>query len=301
MDQDSDAKTAAWNQIINEYLESLFFEKNYSPNTIASYRSDLLAFAATVDVAPEQVTPHRIRSYLGKIYSNDASKSTIARKLSAIRMLYRYMTRMRKLESTPAGHLHGPRLDRRLPAFLYVEEMHQLLLVPRLDQPIGLRDRALLELLYATGLRVSECVGLDVEQVRPQAGAFYVIGKGNKERVALFGNQAAMALEAYLERGRPRLVRDREQALFVNRFGTRLSDRSVRRSIDRYVQELALHKHVTPHTFRHSFATHMLEGGADLRVVQELLGHQSLSSTQIYTHTAREHLLNVYESAHPRA
>ena len=301
MEKGRDVLDSVWDELIREFLEALVAEKNYSMHTVEAYRKDLGAFSSAVKAAPDQVTPHMIRAYLGKIHDKKLSKSTMARQLSAIRMFFRFMVRSRKLESSPAHHLQGPRLERRLPTFLYVEEMNELLAAPDLNQPLGLRDRALLELLYATGMRVSECVQLDMSGVQPHSGAIYVVGKGNKERVVLFGSRAEEALAAYLNRSRPHLASSDEPALFVNRFGNRLSDRSVRRMIDRYVQAAALYKHISPHAFRHSFATHLLEGGADLRVVQELLGHQSLSSTQIYTHTAREHLLKVYESTHPRA
>ena len=301
MEHEKNLSQGNWDGLIREFLESLAIEKNYSSHTIAAYQQDLRSFRNYVSEDPEHITTHMIRVYLGKLYDKKLSKSSMARQLSAIRMFYRFMMRTRKMNATPVQHIHGPRLDKRLPAFLYVEEMNELLTAPDLGKSLGLRDRALLELLYATGIRVSECVQLNVDSFQVDTGVIYVVGKGNRERIVLFGHGAKIALEAYLEKSRARLAKVNEPALFVNHLGTRLSDRSVRRMIERYVQAVALTKHISPHTFRHSFATHMLEGGADLRVVQELLGHQSLSSTQIYTHTAREHLVKVYESAHPRA
>ncbi len=301
MGHEPDISMMLWDEMIHGFLRSLAVEKNYSTHTIEAYRKDLHSFRDYVAGDPIHVTPHMIRTYLGKIYDKKLSKQTMARQLSAIRMFYRFMMRTKKMTTSPAEHLHGPRLEKRLPSFLYVEEMNELLSAPDLAQPLGQRDRAILELLYATGIRISECVQLNVNDIQGSTGILYVVGKGNKERVVLYGQSAKNALDDYLSHSRPSLARNGEQALFVNHLGTRLSDRSVRRIIDKYVQMVALHKHISPHTFRHSFATHMLEGGADLRVVQELLGHESLSSTQIYTHTAREHLAKVYESAHPRA
>lgn len=290
-----------WNFFVEQFLESLRTEKNYSSHTIDAYQKDLNDLSSYVGCNPLDVTPHMIRGYLGTIYDKKASKRTIARHLSSIRSFYRFLLRTRRIKDSPVKNLRSPKLERRLPAFLYVDEVLALLKVPDATTPLGIRDRALLELLYATGMRVSECVGLNTEDVQFSSGAVYVVGKGNKERVVLFGLHAQKAVTEYLTAARPKLAQFSEPALFVNRRGKRLTDRSVRRIIDHYVDELALQKHVSPHTFRHSFATHMLEGGADLRIVQELLGHQSLSSTQIYTHTAREHLVKVYESAHPRA
>lgn len=290
-----------WNFFVEQFLESLRTEKNYSSHTIDAYQKDLNDLSSYVGCNPLDVTPHMIRGYLGTIYDKKASKRTIARHLSSIRSFYRFLLRTRRIKDSPVKNLRSPKLERRLPAFLYVDEVLALLKVPDATTPLGIRDRALLELLYATGMRVSECVGLNTEDVQFSSGAVYVVGKGNKERVVLFGLHAQKAVTEYLTTARPKLAQFSEPALFVNRRGKRLTDRSVRRIIDHYVDELALQKHVSPHTFRHSFATHMLEGGADLRIVQELLGHQSLSSTQIYTHTAREHLVKVYESAHPRA
>ena len=301
MEDDQDIPGNLWDVMIVEFIRSLALEKNYSKHTINAYLKDLGSFREYVSGDPEKVTPHMIRSYLGKIYDKKLSKQTMARQLSAIRMFYRFMMRTRKMQASPADHIHGPRQERRLPTFLYVEEINELLGAPDLSHPLGMRDRAILELLYASGIRISECMNLNVNDIQGNAGILYVVGKGNKERVVLFGQSAKSALDDYLIHSRPKFARDDESALFINHLGSRLSDRSVRRMIDKYVQKISLHKHISPHTFRHSFATHMLEGGADLRVVQELLGHQSLSSTQIYTHTAREHLAKVYESAHPRA
>jgi integrase/recombinase XerC len=208
------------------------------------------------------------------------------------------------VEKNPAKDVHLPKLERRLPNFLYVDAVERLMDAPDCSTPLGLRDKALLELLYASGVRVSECVGLDISDLSLDDGTALVCGKGGKERIVMLGSRAVAALKRYLREAWPKLFHDEggdEKPLFLNHKGTRLSDRSVRRILDKYVLQLAGMQHISPHTLRHTFATHLLDHGADLRVVQELLGHVSLSSTQIYTHTTREHLERVYTKAHPRA
>ncbi len=290
-----------WCAAIDMFRAYLTTERTLSEHTVSAYMNDVTAFAAHVGGAPGIVAPTAIRHYLGHLVERGLSRRTMARKMSALRAFYRAQARSAEAPGSPAAAVRAPRLGNRLPTFLYVEEMFHLLAAPDVATPLGMRDLALLEFLYASGCRIAECVALEAADIRLDAGAVRVIGKGNRERIVLYGAAAQSALRSYLERARPVLAGRDENALFVNSRGTRLTDRSVRRMIDRYVQQAAIGKHATPHTFRHSFATHMLEGGADLRVVQELLGHQSLSSTQIYTHTATEHLLRVYEAAHPRA
>ena len=292
-----------WDAFIERFRRYLDVERNYSAHTIAAYMADLAsfsAFAAGLGRDPEDVTVQDIRRYAGSLLEQGFERRSIARRLSAIRSFYRYAMRDRASGTSPAAAVRAPRLERRLPGFLYPDEVFALLRLPDAGTPGGARDGALLEFLYATGVRVSECVAVDVADVRLSAGVLRVLGKGAKERLVLFGEEAAHRLEGYLA-VRPVLAAQGERALFVNRRGTRLTDRSVRRIVAGYVDRLALAKHVTPHTLRHTFATHLLEGGADLRTVQELLGHESLTSTQIYTHTAKEHLIRVYEAAHPRA
>lgn len=290
-----------WNEVLSGFLIYLRVERNMSERTVVAYLSDLSAFAKSVQSAPDEVTPALIRTFLGRLLEGGYSRRTVARKMSALRTLYRYVVRDAAGES-PARLIRAPKLERRLPDFLYIDEALALLALPDVSTPVGLRDKALLELLYATGIRVSECVSLNVHDIREsETGILRVFGKGRRERIALYGEEARAALSAYLRSGRPVWAGDAQPALFVNQRGGRMSDRSVRRLVEQYAQRLGLAKHVSPHTFRHSFATHLLEGGADLRAVQELLGHQSLSTTQIYTHTAREHLMRVYEASHPRA
>ncbi len=287
--------------LLEAFQTYLQVERNVSQHTVKAYLSDLQMFFADLAIPVAQISITTVRKYLSDLMQEGKSRRTIARKLSALRTLYRYLADFDPSVAAIAQMVKSPKLDRPLPSFLYADEMFELLIQPDLSTPLGTRDRALLEFLYATGVRVSECVRLDVQDLHLRQGLVTVFGKGSKERVVLFGSAAQDALTRYLTVGRPRVVHVGDQALFINHRGTRLSDRSVRRIVDRYVTQLALTKKVSPHTFRHTFATHLLEGGADLRVVQELLGHASLSSTQIYTHTAAEYLMKVYESAHPRA
>jgi len=229
-------------------------------------------------------------------------KASIARKLSAIRSFYRYLLREGAIASIPIADTASPKLDRRLPSFLTLKEIEQLLKAPDSSTPQGQRDRALLELLYASGLRVSELVNLNLEQVNLNTREIRVWGKGSKERVVLMGKPAATALMTYLSQGRPKLLGEkRSNALFLNRYGKRLPERRVQKILQKYTNAAGIDKRVHPHMLRHTFATHLLDGGADLRVVQELLGHANLSSTQIYTHVTKSQARKVYLSAHPMA
>lgn len=287
--------------LLEAFQTYLQVERNLSEYTVKAYLSDLRLFFADVTIPMDLVTITAVRKYMSDLMQEGKSRRTIARKMSALRTFYRYLADFDSSLLSPAQMVKAPKPARPLPSFLYVEEMWQLLLAPDLSTPLGMRDRALLEFLYATGVRVSECVALDVQDLHLREGIVMVLGKGSKERIVLFGSAAQDALSRYVSAGRPKVAAVGECALFINQRGTRLSDRSVRRIVNHYVTHLAMTKKVSPHTFRHTFATHLLEGGADLRVVQELLGHASLSSTQIYTHTATEYLMRVYESAHPRA
>ncbi|KUO95104.1 hypothetical protein ATW55_11420 [Ferroacidibacillus organovorans] len=276
-------------------------QRNYSPNTVRAYLADVHSFLESYRGAPGPIPSHVIRAYLATLMAKGFEKKSIARKVSALRAFHRALRTQGSEDMSAAVHVSLPKMDRKLPSFLTIDEMHELLKSPSHSSPLGIRDQAILEFLYATGIRVSECVALNVSDLDLRMHSIRIMGKGRKERVVLFGRKAADAVADYLARGRPKLADANEKALFVNRNGGRLTDRSVRRLLDRYIEQLAITKQISPHSIRHTFATHMLEGGADLRVVQELLGHASLSSTQIYTHTAREHLVRVYEAAHPRA
>lgn len=286
-------------------------QKNYSPHTLENYAIDLEQFLEFVREEAlnswEEVEYHHLRQYLARLKLGGASRATVARKLASLRSFFKYLTRSEIVEKNPLLNIHNPKKEKRLPRFLYPKEIEELLALPPFT-PLGLRDRAIMELLYGAGIRVSELTGLDLADLDPDRGYLMVFGKGGKERLVPLGKMGCRALREYLERGRPYLLRNRgkakgpaEKAVFLNRWGERLSTRSVRRLLDGYVKKAALNKKVSPHTLRHSFATHLLEGGADLRAVQELLGHASVSTTQIYTHLSREKIRQVYDQAHPRA
>ena len=286
------------------FLEHLERERNASPRTVRSYGDDLRQFAAHLErelgreARPQDVDHLLIRGFLAELHRRGLSKASSARKLAALRSFFRYLCREGRLPANPAKLLLSPRREKRIPSVLEPSQVELLLQVPG-DAPAALRARAILELLYATGMRCAELVGLDLGELDLQARTVRVLGKGHKERVVLFGVPAARALREWLS-ARPQL-RPRSEALFLNARGGRLSDRSVRALVARRVRQLALERRCSPHTLRHSFATHLLTRGADLRSIQELLGHASLSTTQRYTHVDTRHLLEVYRKAHPRA
>jgi len=287
-------------------MNYLQVERNASPYTVRNYTTDLLdffQFLRTKDIdSLEAVDKHVLRDYLSHLMEQGFVKASVARKLSAIRSFYRYLLREKIMTTSPLTTAPSPKLDRRLPSFLTIEEVKQLLETPILSTPQGQRDRALMELLYASGLRVSELVNINLEQINLDSYEIIVRGKGSKERVVLMGEPAAKALHTYLSQGRRRLVGEkRTSALFLNRYGERLTGRRVQRILAKYASLAGINKRVHPHMLRHTFATHLLDGGADLRVVQELLGHAKLSSTQIYTHVTQSQARKVYLSAHPMA
>jgi tyrosine recombinase XerC len=291
-------------EIFRQYIEYLRVERNASPYTVRNYTASLLEFFNYVkerDIASlKDVTKQTLRDYLSHLMGKGFAKSSIARRLSAIRSFYRYLMREEMIPANPAATTASPRLDKRLPSFLTIGEAKRLIESPDLSTPQGLRDRALLEMLYASGLRVSELVKMDIEQVNLHSNEIRVWGKGSKERVVLMGTPAASALTDYIERGRPGLLAGkRSHAMFLNRYGGRLPARRVQKILDKYAR--SIDKKVHPHMLRHTFATHLLDGGADLKVVQELLGHADLSSTQIYTHVTQSRARKIYLSAHPMA
>lgn len=293
-------------EVFNKYVNYLEAEKNASRYTVRNYTTDLLGFfdfLKTKEVSSlKEVDRHTLRDYLSHLMEEGIVKASIARKLSAIRSFYRYLLREGMVTTNPVASTSSPKLDKRLPSFLTPEEMARLLQAPDLSTPQGLRNRALIELLYASGIRVSELVNLDLEQVNFDTDEIRVWGKGSKERVVLMGKPAAAALMTYLSQSRPKLLGNkRSSALFVNRYGGRLIGRRVQRILEKYASLAGINKRVYPHLLRHTFATHLLDGGAGLRVVQELLGHASLSSTQIYTHVTKSQAKKVYLSAHPMA
>jgi len=292
--------------LLRNYVNYLSAERQVSSYTVRNYSHDLrhfLDFLRNERVATlEEVDRLLLRRYIESLVEQGAEKASVAAKLSALRSFYRYLMSENIVSSNPLLAVSSPKLDKRLPSFLSSNEITMLLDVTDTSTPLGQRDKAMLELLYATGLRVSEMVGLDVDSINLEAKEIRAWGKGSKERMVLMGEPAAAALNLYLQDGRKRLLGSyRTQAVFVNRYGRRLSERSVQKVIKSYALKAGLDKGVHPHMLRHSFATHLLDGGADLRVVQELLGHANLSTTQVYTHVTQRQARKVYLKAHPRA
>jgi len=293
-------------EVFNRYINYLEAEKRVSPYTVRNYATDLLGFFQFLGTrgigSLKEVDRHVVRDYLAHLMGLGLVKASIARKLSAIRSFYRYLLREEMVSTSPVAYTSSPKLDKRLPSFLTTEEIERLLKAPDLSKPVGQRDRALLELLYASGLRVSELVSLNLEQIDLDTREIRVWGKGAKERIVLMGRPAAESLSAYLTQGRTNLLGEKKnRALFLNRYGGRLTERMVQKILEDYTRLAGIGKKVHPHMLRHTFATHLLDGGADLRVVQELLGHANLSSTQIYTHVTKSQAKKIYLSAHPMA
>jgi len=290
---------------ITQFLRYLRAERNVSPHTLNAYQSDLTLFGeflAIIGEAWQAVDRATLRRYVVSLQADGAARATIARKLACLRSFYRFAQREAEVERNPAQHVLTPRRGERLPNVLTVQEMASILTVPDLGTPQGLRDRAILELLYAAGLRVSELVALDFNGIDWGRAEARIWGKGSKERIVVLGQLALTALKRYIEHGRPALAAGKSSgALFIHRRGGRLSDRSVRELVATYARLAGIGRVVSPHTLRHTFATHMLDGGADLRVVQELLGHSNLATTQMYTHVSQQQARRIYMSAHPRA
>lgn len=294
---------------IERFLRRLRAERNASPLTIKSYREDLQALLAYLSEVrgdspgPADVTTLDLRGYVAQLHAAGYAKSTIARRLASLRSFFREMQREGLVATNPARPLRNPRKQRPLPHFLATEELGRLLETPPASEPLGLRDRALLETMYSAGLRISELVGLNEGDLDLTERVLRVRGKGRRERLAPLGSFAAKAVERWLavRTLAPREPTGTAAPVFTNRFGRRITTRSVARCLEKYLAAAGLDRRTTPHTLRHSFATHLLDRGADIRSVQELLGHQNLSTTQIYTHVSTARLRAVYEQAHPRA
>jgi integrase/recombinase XerC len=298
--------TADIGALPRRFLRRLEQERNYSPHTLRAYRQDLEEFTAFLGPGAgglPAVTRVQLRSFLAHLHSRRLGKRTIMRKLAALRSFYGFLCREGEAQTNPMLGLRTPKQEKRLPNVLSVEEVARLLQTASGDGAADLRDRAILETLYSSGIRVGELVALKVSDVDFSAEVVTVMGKRRKERVCPLGSYALKALEAWLARRGISLVRAPQcrEPLFLNLRGTRLTDRSVARMLAQRLAEANLGARASPHTLRHSFATHLLDRGADLRSVQELLGHASLSSTQIYTHLSAERLKQVYDKAHPRA
>lgn len=285
---------------LEEFLDYLTLERGLSPHTVAAYRRDVAAHVAWLGGQGcdnlAAVDEAAVIRYLETLRRQGQAPASSMRKLSALRSFYRYHYRERNLGLDPTANLDSPAIGRRLPSTLTLDEVERLLAAPDLGRPGGLRDRAMLELMYASGLRVSELVGLERHQVNLQVGFLRCRGKGSKERIVPVGEKAREALAVYLA-GRA----DTSPHLFVGRRDQPLSRVGFWKLVKRYAVRAGIHAHISPHVLRHSFATHLLERGADLRAIQEMLGHASISTTQVYTHVSTDHLREVYQGTHPRA
>lgn len=293
---------------LEDFRSYIPVEKNFSKHTAKAYYSDILDFLLWLGETPlENVNFSKVREYLHFIQKFNYKKNTIARKIASLRTFYKYLFREKKVDSNPAMNLNSPKRPKQLPKFLTPYEIEQILNNITIDTPAGYRNKAILELLWATGMRVSELSGLNFEDLNLENNEIRVFGKGSKERIILVTDRAKTYLKRYIDTARPlvakgfRIESREDSPVFINNTGYRLQTRTIRNVINDIVEKIQLPKHVTPHVFRHSFATHLIENGADLRVVQELLGHASISNTQIYTHVSSKHLKDVYNETHPRA
>jgi integrase/recombinase XerD len=290
---------------MDEFLYHLAVERGLAENTLVSYRADLSDFLVFLRKRKtenlDQADKDTIMAYLYTLQLKGRSSATVSRHLAALRSFFRFLVREGTLAKDPTADLESPKLPQKLPRVLTVEEVDLLLGQPMVGEPCGLRDKAMLELLYATGIRVTELVTLDLEQVHIDNGFIRCFGKGEKERMVPMGDVAVRCLQEYLDRGRPKLMRDNNQSFFVNQHGRRLTRQGFWKIIKKYAGSAGITKEVTPHTMRHSFATHLLENGADIRSVQEMLGHADISTTQIYTHLTKNKLKEIYNRTHPRA
>ncbi|MCJ7729729.1 MAG: tyrosine recombinase XerC [Sedimentisphaerales bacterium] len=324
--------------VIQKFLDYLKFEKRFSEHTAKCYGADLTQFSeflmgasgtggtgtepislaqqeglatavatqtdSRIDELLLSVEVNTVRAYLSFLNERQYAKATTARKLATLRSFYKFLVKRNQIASNPAAAVRTPKQDKKLPRFLEYEQVKKLLETPPMDNWLGARDRAILETLYSTGVRVSELVAMNMDDIDFLGEVVHIRGKGKKERVAPIGSSALQVIQHYIEFRNKRAQSNSNfdsKVLFVNKHGRRLSTRSVRRKMDKYLKMAGMDPAISPHTLRHSFATHMLNNGADLRSVQELLGHQSLSTTQIYTHLTTRKLKEVYESAHPRS
>jgi integrase/recombinase XerC len=302
-------------EYLNQFLQHLRYERNVSTHTLRNYSSDLLQFreylllkGRTEDIPVSEIDHLTIREWMASLHGLNKKKTSIARKLASLRTFFQFLIREGVQETNPAKLVATPKIERKLPTHLSMEDAVRFIETPDLNTDLGRRDRAILEFLYATGVRVGELVGLNLKDIDFREKLVRVTGKRKKQRILPFGEPSLQALMYYLNETRPTFLnncppaeRD-DQAVFLNYQGTRITTRSVGRMIDKYIKLCAdIHPDISPHSLRHSFATHLLDSGADLRDIQELLGHARLSTTQIYTHVSMEKLIEVYDRAHPKA
>ncbi len=295
----------------DEFLVYLEVEKNASFHTQRSYKADLSLIdefiknitKKKIELGHPKIDTSIIRQYLGYLQKENYSRKSIARKLASLRAYFKFLCKKGYSKTNPAKSILTPKLAQKLPTFLYQKEIVELIETPDDSKVLGLRDRAMLEMLYSTGIRVSELVGMNLIDIDWTDEVVKVLGKGNKERFVPIGSYALAAIEKYLDKRYELLKRNQspQEALFLNWKGGWLTSRGVRLVVNKYARRMSISKHVSPHTLRHTFATHLLDAGADLRIVQELLGHASMATTQIYTHLTKERLKSIYDKAHPRA
>ncbi|MDE3271696.1 site-specific tyrosine recombinase XerD [Pseudoalteromonas sp. G4] len=289
-------------QKIEQFLDALWLEQGLSENTLAAYRSDLNKFAIFIaKTSLFDVDESIIFDYLAYRRENGFTARSTARAQSALKRFYLYFIGLKKLSSSPLAHIEQPKLGQSLPKTLTEQEVEALLDAPNLEEPIELRDKAMLELLYATGLRVSELVGLRMEQINLRQAVVFVKGKGNKERLVPMGEVALEYIEAFIKLARPQLIKHATDFVFPSKRGIGMTRQTFWHRIKHYAIVANIQSELSPHTLRHAFATHLINHGADLRVVQMMLGHSDLSTTQIYTHVAKERLKSIHQTHHPRA
>ncbi len=289
---------------LSEFLKYIDLEKNYSNYTLINYKDDLSFYLdflnkENIDVLDSDYKV--IRNYLSYMYNKKYSSKTISRHISSLRSFYKYMLKENYIVKNPMTLISNPKQESKLPHFLYYNELETILNIPDKSTPLGQRDSVILEILYSTGIRVSELVNIKLKDINLSTRKIRILGKGNKERIVLYGEYLKNLLDIYLNDGREKLVKNNQEYLVLNKNGSGLTTRGVRVIIDNILKKGEIDFHISPHVLRHTFATHMLDSGADLKSVQELLGHENLSTTQIYTHVSNERLRKVYLSTHPRA
>ncbi|CAM4040967.1 recombinase XerD [Bacillus manliponensis] len=292
---------------LKDFIHYMVVEKGLAKNTVVSYERDLKSYVQYIQKVEQVTTFHEVTrlhilGFLHHLKESGKSSKTMARHIASVRSFHQFLLRERVVEHDPTVHIETPQGERKLPKVLSVDEVEALLQTPKAVNAFGLRDKAMLELLYATGLRVSELIDLNLSDVHLTMGFVRCVGKGNKERIIPLGRLATEAIQSYIERGRHELLGKKTiDALFLNHHGNRLSRQGFWKILKKLAKEANIQKELTPHTLRHSFATHLLENGADLRAVQEMLGHADISTTQIYTHVSKTRLKDVYKQFHPRA
>ncbi|MDP2754755.1 MAG: tyrosine recombinase XerC [Nitrospirota bacterium] len=287
------------NDYIDKFIRYLEVERDVSAHTLRAYRKDLEDFFEYVKTEPDKIDMIDVRGFIAEQIKKGLNKTTVSRRLASIRSFFKFLCREGYIKSNPAKLVSNPKIPKLLPRFLSVDDVFALVEKPEGIGFIPARDKAILELLYSSGLRVSELSGLNIDDLNIKGNLIKIRGKGKKERIVPVGSKAIDAIKSYMiDR---MLLKSKDRALFLNRMGTRLTDRGVRRIVVKYAKALTINGQIGPHTLRHTFATHLLQGGADLRVIQELLGHSSLSTTQKYTHLDITHLMDIYDKAHPFA